>query len=382
MSVSICALLPLPLNGMGVGYTCGSLAKGMADRDFNVTIVTPRSRWLLPSVEVVEILPNWARYLPYQWVRSKATRGIESVFLACIDRKRSQKSAAYLWPDATIETLLELKRRDVTVFREQFNCHTGTAKRILDQAYKRLCVAPQHGITDEKVDRERQISEAVDHIFCPSPLVEASLLENGVPKRKVLRSTYGWDPVRISGSSKLFPTSEGITAVFVGAICVRKGSHLLLEYWARSGIKGRLVLAGEMEPIIKEKCASLLARPDVTVLDYFKDIGSIYRSADIFVFPSLEEGSPLVIYEACGSGLPVITTEMGAGQIVRHGREGFVLDAYDASGWIDALHKLAEDAEFRRKMAGAAAERARQFMWATVARKRQQQVMECIRADH
>jgi glycosyltransferase involved in cell wall biosynthesis len=382
MSVSICALLPLPLNGMGVGYTCGSLAKGMADRDFNVTIVTPRSRWLLPSVEVVEILPNWARYLPYQWVRRKAARGMESVFLSCIDQKRSEKSAAYLWPDATIETLLELKRRDVTVFREQFNCHTGTAKRILDQAYKSFGVAPQHGITDETVDRERRISEAVDHIFCPSPLVEASLLENGVPERKVLRSTYGWDPIRLSGSSELFPTSEGITAVFVGAICVRKGSHLLLDYWARSGVKGRLVLAGEMEPIIKEKCASLLARSDVTVLDYFKDIGSIYRSADIFVFPSLEEGSPLVIYEACGSGLPAITTEMGAGHIVRQDREGFVLDAYDASGWIEALRKLAEDTDLRRKMASAAAERARQFVWANVACKRQQQMVECIGAGH
>jgi glycosyltransferase involved in cell wall biosynthesis len=209
-------------------------------------------------------------------------------------------------------------------------------------------------------------------------LVEASLLENGVPAHKFLKATYGWDPARLSGNHKLLAWSKGITAIFVGAICVRKGTHLLLKYWARSGVKGRLVLAGEMEPIIKEKCAGLLARNDVTVLDYFRDIGSLYRSADIFVFPSLEEGSPLVIYEACGSGLPIITTEMGAGQIVRHGREGFVLDPYDASGWIAALRKLAEDAGFRRKMSSAAAQRGQHFMWDTVARRRQQQVVECI----
>lgn len=381
MGVSIGVLMPLPLNGKGVGYTCSSLAIGMAEQDFNVAIVTPRSRWLLPSVDVIEVLPGWARYLPYRWVQTQARRGMEDTFLACIDRFQSSRSAAYLWPDASIETLRELQRRDVAVFREQFNCHTGTAKRILDHAYKRLGMAPAHGITDETVDRETQISEAVDHIFCPSPLVEASLLENGVPAHKMLETTYGWDPARLSGSSKRFPSGNGVTAIFVGAICVRKGAHLLLDYWARSGVKGRLVLAGEMEPIIKERCADLLSRSDVTVLDYFQDIGSLYRSADIFVFPSLEEGSPLVMYEACGSGLPVVTTGMGAGRIVRHGCEGLVLDPYDAPGWIAALRLLAEDVEFRRNMSSAAAERAQEFMWPAVARRRRQQMMECLGHD-
>jgi glycosyltransferase involved in cell wall biosynthesis len=231
------------------------------------------------------------------------------------------------------------------------------------------------------VDREIRIAEAVDHIFCPSPLVEASLLENGVPAQKVLKASYGWDPARLAGNHTLLPSNDGLTAVFVGAICVRKGAHLLLDYWARSEVKGRLVLAGEMEPIIKEKCANLLARDDVTVLDYFRDVGSLYRSADIFVFPSLEEGGPQVTYEACGCGLPVLTTPMGAGRIVRHEREGIVLDPYDASGWIAALRALAEDVKLRRNMSSAASVRAQHFMWATVARQRQQQVMECIGVD-
>lgn len=381
VGVSIGVLMPLPLNGKGVGYTCGSLASGMAERDFKVAIVTSRSRLSLRSVDVIEALPGWARYLPYRWVQALAGRGMEDMFLACIDRFQSQRSAAYLWPDASIETVRELKRRGITIFREQFNCHTGTAKKILDHAYERFGMAPGHGITDRTVERETRISEVVDHIFCPSPAVEASLLENGVPSRKMLPATYGWDPARFSGSGKRFAASDGITAVFVGAICVRKGAHLLLDYWARSGVKGRLVLAGEMEPAIKEKCAGLLGRSDVTVLDYFPDIGSVYRSADIFVFPSLEEGSPLVTYEACGFGLPVVTTAMGAGRIVRHGCEGLVLDPYDAAGWIAALRLLAEDAQCRRTMSSAAAERAGQFVWDAVARRRRRQMMDCLGHD-
>ena len=380
MSVSIGVLMPLPLNGNGVGYTCSSLASGMADRDFRVMIVTPRSRWPLPTVEVVETLPSWARYLPYSWVRDRAAEGIERKFLRSVDKFKSRR-AAYLWPDATINTVLELKRRGFLIFREQFNCHTGTAKEILDHAYERLGTAPRHGITDAMVQRETEISEALDYIFCPSQNVEDSLLENGVPAQKCLQSTYGWDPARLSGSHAALPPVAGITAIFIGAICVRKGAHLLLDYWAKSGIRGRLVLAGEMDPVIKEKCASLLARDDVIVFDFFKDVGALYRSADVFVFPSLEEGSPLVTYEACSSALPVLTTKMGAGRIVRHGREGFVLDPYDASGWIEALRRLAEDSEARKNMGVAASERAQQFMWPDVARRRRQQIMDCLAHD-
>lgn len=378
MSVSLGVLMPLPLNGMGVGYTCGSLAKGMAGENFDVTLVTPRAQWALPSVKLVQVLPNWARYIPYRYVRGWVGRTIEGVFLSSIDESQSKRAAAYLWPDASLDTIQELKRRGVTVFREQFNCHTGTAKRILDQAYERLGVGAAHGITSEKVDREAQVLAAVDHVFCPSPLVEASLLENGVPRSKFLNASYGWEPARLSGRRPLLAPYDGVTAVFVGAICVRKGAHLLLDYWARSGVKGRLVLAGEMEPAIREKCAGLLARDDVIVFDYLRDVGALYRSADLFIFPSLEEGSPLVMYEACGSGLPVITTEMGAGRFVRDGREGFVLDPYDAPRWVEAIRSLAGDLELRRTMSEAAVARAERFVWAEVASQRRQQIKECL----
>ncbi|WP_128945247.1 glycosyltransferase family 4 protein [Bradyrhizobium zhanjiangense] len=375
LSFSTGVLMPLPLTGKGVGYTCGSLAEAMVDQNFGVTIVTPRSRWPLPLVEVIEALPAWKRYFPYGWVKNSASRSMEAAFLSYLDRCRSCRLAAYLWPSASMELLQELKRRDVTVFREQFNCHTKTAKTILDRAYGKIGVAPMHGITDTIVDRETKILEAMDYIFCPNQPVESSLLENGVSKGKCLETAYGWDPVRLSGKNRLLPSNSGLTAVFVGIIGVRKGAHLILDYWAKSGVTGRLVLAGRMEPVIKEKYSDLLARDDVTVLDYVEDVGSLYRSADIFVFPSLEEGGPQVTYEACACGLPVITTSMGAGRIVRNEREGLVLDPYDAVGWIAAIRRLAEDTELRQRMSVAALEHAQRFTWSAVASRRREQMI-------
>jgi glycosyltransferase involved in cell wall biosynthesis len=209
-------------------------------------------------------------------------------------------------------------------------------------------------------------------------MVTSSRLKTGLPPHKILDSSYGWDPQRFSGTNRLLPPCEGITILFVGTICVRKGAHLLLDYWARSKLRGRLVLAGAMEPPIKKACASVLARDDVKVLNYVSDVGALYRSADIFAFPTLEEGGPQVTYEACGCGLPVITTPMGAGRIAVNDKEGFVLDPYDASGWITAMQALAEDVPRRRTMGLAARESAELFRWDLVSARRKQQVLDCL----
>ena len=329
----------------------------------------------------MEVLPLWARYVPYRYVRSKAERKLEATFVDFATRPGAQIRAAYIFADATLETILELKRANITVFREQFNCVRGTAKAILDEAYERLGEMPRHPITNDFVVREQELIEAVDYIFCPNAMVEASLLQCGVQTSKLIVSSYGWDPDRFSGSDRLLAPHEGMTAAFVGTICVRKGVHLLLEYWARSNVAGQLILAGDMEPILKEKCASLLARDDVVVLDYVKNIGALYRSADVFVFPSLEEGGPQVTYEACGCALPVITTPMGAGRIVRHNQEGFVIDPYDDVGWISALRSLADNISLRRTMADAAQVRSNGFLWPAVAARRTQQILERLKAS-
>jgi glycosyltransferase involved in cell wall biosynthesis len=351
----------------------------MASPELSVAVTTPHARaYSIAPARIREILPRGARYLPYRWIRSLAESGIEAAFLSHATRTEAPPHGAYIWPDCTLNTITELQRAGVTVFREMVNCHRGAAKLILDDAYERLGLAPSHGIDDESVDAEQQLLETVDRVFCPNSCVEASLLQNGLGKEKLLPASYGWDPKRFSGTNKLLPPDPGITVVFVGSICVRKGVHLLLDYWEKSKVRGRLVLAGEMEPAIRERCASLLAREDVIILDYISEVGALYRSADLFAFPSLEEGGPQVTYEAAGCGLPAITTPMGAGRMTRHSREGYVLDPFDQAGWVAALQTLAENADQRRQMAAAARARAEFFHWDAVAVRRKRQILNCL----
>ena len=54
------------------------------------------------------------------------------------------------------------------------------------------------------------------------------------------------------------------------------------------------------------------------------DVPARMAAADVFVFPSLFEGSAVVTYEALASGLPSIVTPR-AGSVVRDGIEGFLV---------------------------------------------------------
>jgi glycosyltransferase involved in cell wall biosynthesis len=55
-------------------------------------------------------------------------------------------------------------------------------------------------------------------------------------------------------------------------------------------------------------------------------VPKIYRRSDVFVLPSLEEGSALVVYEAMASGLPCIVTPE-CGSIITDGEEGLIIES-------------------------------------------------------
>jgi glycosyltransferase involved in cell wall biosynthesis len=91
-------------------------------------------------------------------------------------------------------------------------------------------------------------------------------------------------------------------------------------------------------------------------------IAEEYRQADVFVLPSLAEGSAEVTYEALAAGVPVITTR-AAGSVVRDGIEGRIVPERDADALADAIEELVENRALRDRMAVSARERARNYTW-------------------
>ena len=179
----------------------------------------------------------------------------------------------------------------------------------------------------------------VDFVFCPSFEVVKSFEEEGLPSRKLIQSSYGWSPDRFPNLpvERSYDASKPCTFLFIGYLCVRKGTHLLLRAWEKARLNGTLVLCGNIEPAIEQTCGEILSRPDVFWHQHSPDVGRLYRQADVFVFPSLEEGSPLVTYEAMAHGLPVLVSPMGSGGIVRDEIDGMVISPYDDEKWIESF---------------------------------------------
>ena len=136
---------------------------------------------------------------------------------------------------------------------------------------------------------------------------------------------------------------EDLTAIFVGRLGIRKGVHLLLDYWSKAGVKGKLKLVGNIEPSARHLVEPYLSRDDVELVPFTEDLRSVYLNADVFLFPSLEEGSPLVTYLALGAGLPSIVSPMGGEGIINHGVEGLVVDAHNEEEWINSIRKVFSD---------------------------------------
>ena len=297
---------------------------------------------------------------------------MEKKFVEILD----EEDLTYLWGGISTAFLEKLRDRNTPIFREKFNGMMAASKEILDNVYEKIGKPAAHGLTDSMVEREKAQLNLVDYIFVANPIAADQYARFGVDPKKIIRSSYGWDPRRVQFAGAKAVADSGVTVVFVGVAAIRKGTDLLLRAWCRAGIKGRLIIAGPVADDIASDHADLLARPDVVVTGWRDDVAAIYASADIFTFPSHDEGGPLVTYEAMGCGLPVIVSPIGAGAIARHGKDGFVIDPFDTQGWVDALRKLAADAELRRFMGETARQRAQEFTWDKVGARRRQDVLE------
>lgn len=199
-----------------------------------------------------------------------------------------------------------------------------------------------------------------DFAICPSEAVREDLADNfGIPRARSAVVPYGMNPKLL----ELQPQPQRGRVLFVGTAELRKGIHYLAmaaEKLAAKKIQCEFRVAGNVTPQIARRfeCKHLNFLGRVPR----ERIAEELRQADIFVLPSLAEGSAEATYEALASGLPVITTH-AAGSVVRDGIEGRIVPERDAAALAAAIEQLLEDRALRNRMAESARKRAGDFTW-------------------
>ena len=248
------------------------------------------------------------------------------------------------------------------------NTHEANSKAILDTEYQRLGLPMTHGVSADKVVDESAKLELADYVYSCSPIMTKSYLENGIAPRKILQTSYGFSADYLLDSA--YMASPQPTFIFVGSIDIRKGVHLLLNYWVKANVDAKLKLVGKIDDAIKPLVNEYLNQHNIEHIAFTSDLPSIYKSADVFILPSLEEGSPLVTYLAFGASLPCLVSPMGAGGVVTDGVEGMVIDPHDTDKWIKALQTMAGDIQLRKKFSVNARYKADLYTWDKVGKQR------------
>jgi len=151
------------------------------------------------------------------------------------------------------------------------------------------------------------------------------------------------------------PPPRPVRLLFVGGDFRRKGGETLLGAFGRD-----LSRDCELDIVTREKI-------DVTGLSNVRvhyglgpnvpELLALYARADLFVFPTLADVLPLAIMEAMASGLPVVTTDVGAiMEQIDHEVTGLLTTPGDVNSLAEATLRLVKDSELRCTM-GAAARR-------------------------
>ncbi|MGD2111125.1 MAG: glycosyltransferase family 4 protein [Phycisphaerae bacterium] len=190
--------------------------------------------------------------------------------------------------------------------------------------------------------------------------------------------------------------------LFVGRVSPEKGLHVLIEAFNRTRERfpnAHLDIVGPEGAPPREFIVALSDDPKVSDLGRFyarsyrsyldelipqehKDriafLGNIpyaelvrrYRSADVFVFPSVwDEPFGMPNIEAMACGVPVIATAGGGiPELVEHGRSGLLVERNNVAELADAMTTLLDDENLRDSMGRAGRARVTErFTWQRIA---------------
>ncbi len=152
-------------------------------------------------------------------------------------------------------------------------------------------------------------------------------------------------------------------AIFSGALIERKGVHHLLEAWHRLNLpNAELWLVGAVHEEAKPHLRKFW-RDNIKTVGFVRDPENFLNQGTVYVFPSRLEGSAKTVYEAAACGLPIVTTRE-AGDVVRDGIEGIILNPGDVNAIAAALEHLYRHPELVERMGTAARERVvENFTW-------------------
>ena len=136
-----------------------------------------------------------------------------------------------------------------------------------------------------------------------------------------------------------------------GEMIPRKNQALLLEVLRRLNHPSLTLIIlghGKLQDELKAKARALGVEAQVIFPGYRTDVFRFYGIADLFLFPSLQEGLPVAVMEAMAAGLPVVASGVrGNRDLILPGKGGELLSPHCATDWEKVVSILLGDCKKR-----------------------------------
>lgn len=208
---------------------------------------------------------------------------------------------------------------------------------------------PARGVRGAMTPTWRQVEDdidAADHVLVNSDFVAETFVHLGWDRARLDVIWLGIDAGFLAAIPPRTAAGEGpLALLFAGAFGRRKGADALIAALDMlDDVDWHLDVCGPVEPDLSGAMAQLKGNPRVSFHGIVPAATLAQRmaEAEIFVFPSLAEGSARVVFEALAAGCYVVTTA-NAGSIVANGVHGDIVPPGDPAALAAALRRAAAD---------------------------------------
>jgi glycosyltransferase involved in cell wall biosynthesis len=203
----------------------------------------------------------------------------------------------------------------------------------------------------------------------------------GIPSARLEVVTNGVEEPRSSGVDPraAFGVSAGdVLLLAVGNLYPVKGHRFLLEALgrlrrSRPDLSWALVVAGEgaERAALASQAAAEGIADRVQLLGHRLDVPDLLAAADLFVLPSLSEGTPMSLLEAMLAGKAVVVSAVGGiPDVLGPDASGIQVPPADVVALTEALERTIADPELRGRLGREAQRRGREHYRAEIMVKR------------
>ena len=156
------------------------------------------------------------------------------------------------------------------------------------------------------------------------------------------------------------------TLISVGRLHPDKGHEDFLMICSKLDLKGwKIIILGEGDQRVKLETQA----KELGISEHLEMPGAVtnvedwLKDASIFCFTSKSESFGLSLVEAMSFGLPVISfdCEVGPREIIRDGRNGFLIPMNDIDSYVSRLRMLMKDKELRKSLGQTGIDDAKKY---------------------